>query len=133
MPVTSTTQHHRQAEQGRDVGRGAGAVGGAVEQAHDAFAHQQIAAAAALLEQPGQGLEAHRPRVDIVGRPAGGDGVEGGVDIVRADLERADGHAPPAQGREHAQRDRGLAGAGGRGGDDDRQARSWRCQRASGW
>ena len=68
MPVTSTTQHHRQAEQGGDVGRGAGAVGGTVEQAHDAFADQQVAAPAALLEQAGQGLEAHRPGVDVVGR-----------------------------------------------------------------
>ena len=84
MPVTSTTSTHRQAEQGRDVGGRAGAVGGAVEQAHDAFAEQQIAAAPALLEQAGQGLEAHRPAVDIVGRPAGGGGVEGRVDIVRA-------------------------------------------------
>ena len=106
-------QHHRQAEQGRDVGRDAGAVGGAVEQAHDPFADQEIAALPALLEQTGQGLEAHRPRVDIVGRPAGGAAVEGRVDIVRPDLERADGHAAPAQGRQHAQRQRGLAGAGG--------------------
>ena len=94
-------EQHRQAEQGGDVGRGAGAVGGAVEQAHDAFAEQQVAAAAALLEQPGQGLEAHRPGVDVVGRAAGGGVMEGRIDVVGADLERADrqrraGAAPPA-------------------------------------
>ena len=41
--------------------------------------------------------------------------------IVRADLERADLQAAPAQGRENAQRERGLAGARGRGGDDERR------------
>ena len=119
MPVTSTTSSTGSAEQGGDVGRGAGAVGGTVEQAHDPFAEQEVAALAALLEQAGQGLEAHRPGVDIVGGAARGGGVEGRVDIVRADLERADRHAAPAQGREHAQRQRGLAAARGGCGDDE--------------
>ena len=72
----------------------AGAVGRPVEQAHDPFADQEVAAAPAFLDQPGQGLEAHRPRVDIVGGATGGGGVEGGVDIVRPDLERADLQSP---------------------------------------
>ena len=59
----------------------------AVEQAHDAFADDDIRTSDRLCEQGGDRFRAHRPAVDIQARPAAGRRVESGINIIRPDLE----------------------------------------------
>ena len=79
-----------QAEQRGEIGGRARPVRGAVEEAHHALADDDVGIPARIGHEPGQGLEPHRPAVEIAAGPAGGPGVKGGVDIVGADLEAAD-------------------------------------------
>ena len=58
-------------------------------------AHDRIA-------QAGQGLEAHRPAVQIEAGPAGGAGMEHRIEVVGADLERADREPLAAKARSSA-------------------------------
>ena len=86
-------QDHRHVEQARQIGGRAVAVGGAVEQPHDAFAEHQIDTAHGRIAEPGQGLDPHRPAVQVEAGPTGRAGMKHRVEIVGADLERA---RPPA-------------------------------------
>ena len=115
-------QHHRPAQQRRQVGGGAGAGssprGGAVEQSHHAFGNANIrvldAAAASVRDQ----IRAHRPAVEIVARPTGGDLVEGRIDIIGTAFERLhDG--PTAKRAQQPERHGGFAGTRTRRSDDE--------------
>ena len=55
-------QHHRPAGHGRQIGGRAGAVGGAVEQSHDAFAEDELGIAAEAVEQMRRSSPAASPR-----------------------------------------------------------------------
>ncbi len=112
-------QHDRQIEQARQIRGRALAVAGAIEQAHDPFAEHQLAAVCDPVAEGCEGLDAHRPAVEIDRGPAGRAGMEGRVDVVGADLERADREASAPEGAQQGQRDRRLAAPGRRRGDDD--------------
>jgi hypothetical protein len=56
----------------------------AVEQAHHAFDHRQVAVARAPTQHAQQGRFGQEPRVQVAGGSAGGDGVERRIDVVRA-------------------------------------------------
>ena len=89
-----------------------GSPGDAVEQAHDAFDHQQVGAARGLGGERVEQRRRHGPAVEIEARRAGGGGVEGRVDIVRSGFCRPHRQAAPRQRGQQRKRDGGLAGAG---------------------
>ena len=92
-------QDDRQVEQAGEVGGRAAAVVGAVEQTHHALADHQRGIPGQIVGQAGQGLDAHRPAVQIDARPAAGAGVERRIDVVGADLERSGGDAAAGAAR----------------------------------
>ncbi len=116
-------QHDWQLRQRRDLRRRArceiSVAGGAVEQAHHAFDDQQLRIMRGLPHQMRQRRRPHRPAIEIEARPPGRARMELRIDIVRPHLARRHRDAAPLQQREQRQRDRGLATAGRRGGDDE--------------
>ncbi len=113
-------QHHRPAHQRGDVGAGAGAgLAGArhaVEKSHRALGDDQVGRLSGTGER-GDLPRRHRPGIEVDRIPARGGGVEGRVDIVRPAFARSHGQAPRPQCRQQPERQRRLAGAGGRGRD----------------
>ena len=105
---------HRPTHATRHVGGGAMAGGAPtrhpVEQAHRSFGHDHVGIAG-LGRHPVQQRAVHRPAVEVEGRPATGNAMEGRVDIVRPAFERLHRHARVAQRAEQAERDGRLAGA----------------------
>ena len=79
--------HHqapRAAQPGREVGGGAGAVAGTVEEAHGALADDEVGARAERRHPARQGLGPHPPGVEIEAVAAACQPVIAGVDVVRA-------------------------------------------------
>ena len=127
-------QHDRRAEQAGDVrGRAEARIPGAfpgarvrsVEQAHHALDDGDVRATGTVREQRDDPVRAAQERVQVPGRPPGGQRVVAGVDVVRADLVAGDrepggaqrGHQPAGDGRLAAARGRGRDHeAGGTGG-----------------
>ena len=93
-------QDHRPAGFRRDVRRAAAAARCTVEQAHHALGDDEIDARPGSGDHSAARRPAHRPAIEIEGRPAACRGVKGGVDEVRSDLEPARLHAPPGEGAE---------------------------------
>lgn len=115
-------QHHGPAQHLCDIGGGAGAGnaagGDAVEQAHRALGEHDIGIHAAA-DEMGDCPAVHRPAVDVDGGAARGCGVEGGIDVIRTALEALHVQSAMTPGACERQRQRGLADAGGRCGDDE--------------
>ncbi len=89
----------------------------------------QSSASAAASSSASNRSRAMRPGIQVERRPAGGDGMEGRIDIVRSAFIGLHHPATAAQRGEQRQRQRGLAAAaGGRG--DDQSACVWRTRRA---
>ena len=88
---------------------------GAVEQPHDAFDNRERRSGR---ERSRQRFRPHCPAIEIDAGTAGGGGMEGGIDIVRANLGAGDIDALAPERPEQAERDRGLAAARGRRRDD---------------
>ena len=88
-----------------------GNPGDAVEQAHDAFDHQDLGVARRIGRERIEQRRRHRPAVEIDARRAGRGGMERGIDVVRACLGGPHRDAAPRQRRQQRKRDRGLAGA----------------------
>ena len=82
-------EQHRRVEQLRDVrGRGQlAAARGAVEEAHDALDDRDVGAGDAVADERRDQLRAAEEGVEVAARPAGGERVVAGVDVVGADLE----------------------------------------------
>ena len=98
-------EHDRPSGGGRDV-RGRALVGGrAVEEAHDPFHDDEVRIAGRCCERGPERRLAHGPWIGVEARAAARGGVEGGVDVVRTDLERCDPHPSipeaPQQGEGH--------------------------------
>ena len=109
-------QQHGQVQHTGAIQRAAGKVvrGAAVQQAHDALADSGIGPL-----YPPLGADAglaHHPGVQIAGRTAGGQGMEGRVDVVRPAFAALYGKAPAGKGphQGHGHGGLALAGAGGR-------------------
>ena len=111
LPAGVDDEQHRQAEALGERGGGSGAVVAAVEQSHHALADHDVGAAGGAAVAGGEGLRTHRPWVEIAAGAPGRRGVEGGVDIVRPRLERADAQALGAQAAQEAEGYRSLAAA----------------------
>ena len=122
-------QHHGPAREGGQIGGRAGAVGGAVEQAHDALDDQEVGV---LFRQPGQRFRPHRPGVEVDAGAAAGRRVEHRVDIIGADLAGGHGDAGPAEMAEQRQHRDGLAAARSRGGEDQAGGRHGSNRRPGG-
>src|SRR5207245_7173571 len=90
----------------------------AVEQAHHAFDDGDLSAGGAVPEQRRDQVVAAQERVQVPRRPARGQRVVAGVDVVGADLVPGDRQPPRAQRRHQPAGHGGLAAAGRRGGDD---------------
>ena len=123
-------QQHGQAQQGRQLGRAAGASSAAVVEAHGPLHQQNIRGPAVHSggphagKDPGQPLgdaaqrlsravrpgRAAHPDVQVGGGRAGQRGVKGGVDEVRAGLGGMDPQAPGLQGAEQGQGGDGFTG-----------------------
>ena len=112
-------QHHRPPGERRDVGRRAFVRGRTVVETHHPFGDHELRI---RRRRPDRGRErrvAHRPRVEVEAGASARRGVEGGVDVVRSDLERSDPNACIPQVAQQGERHRGLSAAGRRGGNHD--------------
>ena len=108
-------QDHRPAGRGRQGGGRAQALRpGPVEEAHDPLAQNQLDLRRGPRQGRGQGRRPHRPGIQVEAGPPGGRPVEGRVDVVGADLDRADRQSGLAEVPQQRQGDQGLAAAGGR-------------------
>lgn len=118
-------QHHRSAQQTGDLRGGpAGDADGvridaAVEQAHHAFDHGDVATVAAMQEERADEVLPHQHGVQIAARPPGGQRMIAGIDEVGAHLERRDAVPGPPQRPHQAGGDGGLAATRRGRGDDD--------------
>ena len=96
-------QDHRRTQQlGHLPGRSAGRqpeefLDATVEKAHHPLHHGDVGTGGSVSVQRSDKFLADHHRVQIAPRPAGSQGVVAGVDEVRADLERRDPIAGPAQ------------------------------------
>ncbi len=95
-------EDHGQIERGGEVSGGAGAVGGAVEEAHHAFDDQQIGADRVVVGQGAEPVRRHGPGVEVDRLGAGGAGQMGAVDVIGPGLGGGDGETAPAEGGEEA-------------------------------
>jgi len=91
----------------------------AVEAAHHALDEGDVGPRRNPRDDVEHALAAAHPAVEIVGRPAGHDGVQAGVDEVRPDLEGLHGEAAAPQRRQQTERDRRLADAAGHARHDE--------------
>jgi hypothetical protein len=121
-------QHHRPASRGSQAsGRAVRFIslgGRTVEQTHDPFRQDELRPLARPADDRPQGLRAHGPGVQVEAGPPARRPMERAVDIVGADLGRADRQAGPAQVAQQRQGDEGLTAARGRGGDDQSASHS---------
>ena len=92
----------------------------AVEQPHGGFDDQEIGAGRRLIGDAVEERRPHGPAIEIEAGRAGSLGMEGGVDIVGPAFRGAHRQATAAKGGDERKRDRGLARAGARGGDEER-------------
>jgi hypothetical protein len=123
LPRGIEHQEHRPAHHLGNIGTGPGTRaarrGDAVEEAHRAFGKHQVSIAAAG-HQRLDGRARHRPAIQIDGSSAGCRGMERGIDIIGPALEALHRKSAIAEGARQRQRQRGLAGAGGRRRNDER-------------
>src|SRR6516165_4071038 len=114
-------QHHGQIEMCGEIGgraASAGACRRAVEQAHDAFDHENVCAVRGAGGQRIEQRLRHGPGIEIDDRVSASRGVKRRIDIVRTRFRRADFQATPLERCHKRERYRGFAGAGLRRGDD---------------
>ena len=124
-------EHDRHAEPHGEVGRRGAAVERAVEKTHDALADDELDVVGRRGVGHRQRLRPHGPAVEVDASAPGRRRMEGRIDIVGTDLERADPPALVAEMAQQRQRDQGLAAAGRGGGDDQAEAHAWsRTRRA---
>ena len=129
-------QHDRQAEMRGEIGGGAapagrtGRRGRSIEQAHDAFDHQDIGAIGGLRRQGVEKFSRHGPGIEIDARGTSDGGMERRIDVIGPRLRRAHDNAAPRKRRQQRKRHRRFAGAGMRRGDDE-PARLFFCHSAS--
>ena len=123
LPCRIEHQEHRPAHHVCDIRAGAAAAtardGYAVEQAHRALGKHEVRVGPAR-NQRFDGVTRHRPAVEIDRAAPGRGGMEGGIDVIGPALEALHGKPAVAIGARKGQRHRGLAGARGRSGDDER-------------
>ncbi len=93
-------------------------TGHPVEQAHHPFDDGEVRAAGPVGEQRGDARRAAEHRVEVAARPAAGQRVVAGIDVVRADLVRGDAQAAGGERGYQPGGHRRLAGAAGRGGEN---------------
>ena len=84
LPLHVEHQHHRPARAGR-LGRRSSRVPSAAP-SNRPMTPSTTRRSAAALRQPGQCFRPHRPGVEIEAGPPAGGGMEGGIDIIGADL-----------------------------------------------
>ena len=123
--MTSSTGRPSRAARSADAPVLSGGGGDAVEQAHGALDDEEVGMRGVPGHQRIDQRRRHGPAVEIEARPPGRRGMKARVDIVGADLGRLHHDAAPAERRQQRQRQRGLAGARARRGDDEARARSW--------
>ena len=114
-------EHDRPAEQRGDIGAGAGMAfpaGNPVEQPHRAFGDDDVRSLGRCAGDAGKQRVGHGVAVEIGAGCAGRSRMEGRVDIVRPAFQTAHGKPAADQRPLQAERDRGLAGAGARRGDE---------------
>ena len=119
--LAAGVDHERdgQAQAGREVGCRAGAVAGAVEQAHRALAQDERSVGAERRDAAGERRRAHRPGVEVHAVMARRQSVVARIDVVRPRLEGPHGMAVRPQMGEQSGAEDGLAAAGSRRGEDD--------------
>jgi hypothetical protein len=103
-------QHHGGVEQAGDIGGGRrGAVGGAVEEAHDPLHDEQAGPRRGPSGQGRDRLRPAQPGIEIARRPARGGGVVPRIDEIRTHLGPGRAVPGPPQGGQQAGGHGGLA------------------------
>ena len=107
-------QQHGQMQHTGAIQRAAGKIvrGAAVQQAHDALADSGIGSPHGGPPLGAHTGLAHHPGIQIAGRAAGGQGMEGGVDVIRPAFAALHGKAPAGKGPHQGHGHGGLALAG---------------------
>ena len=99
LPRDIEHEQDRQAKMRSEVGRRAtlpGCCRGAVEQAHDAFDHDDIGAVRRLRGERVEKFARHRPAIQIDARRTGDGGVERRIDVIGSRFRRAHDRARAA-------------------------------------
>ena len=92
---------------------------GAIVQPHHTLDHRHILADHGALKQLLDGLDGEQPAIEVATRHAADHAVVGGVDVVRANLERLDLVAARRQGTHDGRGDGSFSHATGGAGDDN--------------
>jgi hypothetical protein len=116
-------EHDGRVEQlGHLGGAGRLSVGRPVEEPHHALDDEDVATVPGARRERGHGGRAAHPCVEIAWRPAGGESMKAGIDVVGTDLGCADDQAPMAQGPHQPGGYGRLADAGVGAGHDEPRA-----------